>query len=149
MKSLQAPRLSHKDACPGCDRQIGGREDISKWAIAHVVDVQGLCRFEHVPLRCRRQHCIHKDKWLWNNFVSMDRGVFKWIMPDTVLPEVIMLNPRFGVTLRWYRQFSLRLQKQQTSFKGEAEVMHVAGFAVSACLSFWKHLVCVVMRDMR
>lgn len=97
-----------------------------------VVGGQGV---EHIPRRCRSKGCIFTDKTRWNNFVAVRRGDFQWVGRSGDLPSVIMLNPTFGVTLKWYRTFSNRLLTHQVSFKGEADLMDRSGHAISHALS--------------
>ena len=114
------PLVHPATTCPGCGRE--GRPWLPKAVNAVILDVDGLRNERHIPRRCQKQGCLFCGKALWQNFFASGRGSHIWNYPQRELPQIIMVSTKFGVTKRWYKQFSCRLLKQYASWWGEGEV---------------------------
>lgn len=112
--------ISPFEACPVCRSSF--RPVASKNRRAVVLDVDGLHKANHTPKRCRKEGCEIYLKNVWGNFIATKRGERMWMTPQQEVPNIIMLSQSFGVTKRWYRQFSRRMATQWASFWGEATV---------------------------
>ena len=115
--------------CPGCQHipplvPAKRRKSV-------ILDVDGLHHATHTPRRCRRRDCPERGFYLWCSFQVHGRKVLRWRSAVKALPSVILLTQRFGVTRRWYQQFSKRLVVQMASFWGEAKVHWQPGFRLS------------------
>ena len=126
---LQTWAFTWHGGCPGC----GHVPPLipAKQCKSLILDVDGIHRAKHTPRRCRRRECRDHGLYLWHNFQVHDRKVLRWKHAAKGLPSVILLTQRFGVTRRWYEQFSTRLVVQMSSFWGEAKVHWQPGFGLS------------------
>ena len=115
--------------CPGCGHVPPQVHSLARKAV--VLDVDGLHVALRTPRRCRRHACPQKHRYLWRNFRISDRKELQWISVAKQLPSVIMMTQRFGVSKRWYEQFSRRLLVHMSSFWGEAKVHWQPGFSLS------------------
>lgn len=115
--------------CPGCGHVPPLVHPLSRKAT--VLDVDGLHQAKHTPRRCRRRDCPQAHQYLWHNFRIVGRKHLEWISSAKQLPSVIMMTQGFGVTRRWYEQFSKRLLVHMSSFWGEAKVHWRRGFSLS------------------
>ena len=128
-KSLTEWTFTWPRACPRCGHMPP--QVLAKAQRGLVLDVDGLHKVKHIPRRCRRHGCPHRNVYLWHNFHVKERNVLSWLSLSRDLPCTVMLTQRFGVTRRWYHQFSTRIVIHMASFWGEAKVHWRPGFKLS------------------
>ena len=118
------------EKCPGCSKDsLKPRPEKSTHAV--VLDTDGMHTRSHTPVRCREVACRNKGKYLWSTFLSESKGDHVMFADNLEGLDIIMTSVTFGVTRKWYDQFSQRLNKHFASFSGEAEVHHHASSSSS------------------
>ena len=111
--------FSQDTCCTGCGKALSKLR--SSASTASLLDVSGVIRKEHVPLRCRSVDCRYGQTCLWHNYRAQN-GRHDFVGNVNSM-SCFMLSASFGVTSTWLQQFHCRLLRQHASFVSEADVM--------------------------